>query len=78
MRTSACPCDFRSVDMNTPTTPEPRLAYSPGEAARAAGISRTKLYEAISSGDLRTFKLGSRRLIRVQALEEWLRSFEAA
>jgi excisionase family DNA binding protein len=52
------------------------LAVSPSEAARRAGIGRTKLYEAISSGALPSFKIGTRRLIRLSALDDWLASFE--
>lgn len=62
--------------------PEPsqltRLAIAPAEAARLAGISRTKLYELLGAGDLPSFTLGRRRLIRVAALEEWIRMAEAA
>lgn len=52
------------------------LAVSPSEAARRVGIGRTKLYEAITSGALPSFKIGTRRLIRVSALDDWLSSFE--
>ncbi|MGC6499972.1 MAG: helix-turn-helix domain-containing protein [Henriciella sp.] len=55
---------------------EMRLALSPGEASKSIGIGLTKLYEAISSGELKSFKIGTRRLIRVSALEAWLASFE--
>jgi excisionase family DNA binding protein len=55
-----------------------RLALSPAEAARAAGVGRTTLYVALSSGELRSFRYGRRRLIRVESLNEWLRSLEAA
>lgn len=54
----------------------PRLAVSPAEAARMAGIGRTRLYESLSSGDLPSFKIGSRRLIRIRDLDAWLSSFE--
>ena len=53
-----------------------RLAVSVNEAARLAGIGRTKLYEAMGTGDLSSFKLGTRRLIRVAELNRWLASFE--
>ena len=53
-----------------------RLAVSPSDAAKIAGIGRTKLYEAISSGTLPSFLIGTRRLIRVTALDAWLSSFE--
>lgn len=52
------------------------LAVSPAQAAQMVGIGRTLLYAAISSGELASFKIGTRRLIRVSALEAWLASFE--
>lgn len=57
--------------------PPARLAVSPSEAARMAGIGRTKLYELISSNEIASVKLGSRRLIRVSAIEAWLDSLSA-
>lgn len=54
-----------------------QITVSPAEAARLAGLGRTKLYEAISSRELASFKIGTRRLIRVSELERWLSSFEA-
>ena len=53
------------------------LAVSPAEAAKLAGIGRTSLYQAISSGDLASFKIGSRRLVRISVLDAWLASHEA-
>lgn len=47
------------------------LAVSPGEAARLIGLGRTKLYEALTSGVLPSFRIGTRRLIRVADLEAW-------
>jgi excisionase family DNA binding protein len=52
-------------------------ALSVEEAASAAGVSRTFLYERISSGELPTIKLGKRRLVRVEALRRWLASLES-
>ena len=49
-----------------------RLAVSPAEAARMAGIGRTKLYELIASNEIASLKLGSRRLIRVSEIEAFL------
>jgi len=60
-----------------PTTPSDiRIAVSPAEAARLAGIGRTLLYRAISSRELASFTLGRRRLIRVAELERWLAAHE--
>ena len=55
-----------------------QLAVSPAEAARITGIGRTKLYEALGSGALTSFKIGTRRLVRVAEIEAWLRRLEAA
>jgi excisionase family DNA binding protein len=49
-----------------------RLAVSPAEAARMLGIGRTKLYELIAANQLTSIKIGTRRLIRVSAIEEFL------
>ena len=54
------------------------LAVGPAEGAKLAGVGRTKFYEAISSGAIPSFKFGTRRLIRVAAIEAWLASLERA
>jgi|JI10StandDraft_1071094.scaffolds.fasta_scaffold134113_3 excisionase family DNA binding protein len=59
-------------------TTQKRLALSPTEAARAAGVGRTTLYIALGSGDLKSFCYGRRRLIRVESLNDWLQRLEAA
>jgi excisionase family DNA binding protein len=46
-----------------------RVAVSPAEAALMIGISRAKLYELLGSGQLRSIKVGSRRLIPMSAIE---------
>jgi excisionase family DNA binding protein len=40
------------------------------EAAQALGIGRALVYDLIRSGRLRSFKVGSRRLIPVSAIDE--------
>jgi len=65
--------------LDTPTrgeTPD-RIAVSPSEAARLAGIGRTKIYEALNTGALASFKVGTRRLIRISEIDAWLRRLEA-
>jgi excisionase family DNA binding protein len=52
------------------------LAVSPAEAGRLAGIGRTTIYQAISSGELKSLKIGARRLVAVEALREWLLKHE--
>ena len=52
--------------------PTPPIAVSPDEAARLAGIGRTSLYAALAKGDLKSIKIGTRRLIKIEAIHEWL------
>lgn len=55
-----------------------RYAVSPAEAARRAGLGRTTIYAALKEGDLKSLKIGARRLIMVDALRAWLASHETA
>lgn len=48
--------------MHTPNTVAP-LAYSPADAATRLGVSLRKIYEMLATGELRSAKLGKRRLI---------------
>jgi len=52
--------------------PERRIAVGPAEAARLAGVGRTRLYQAITEGELASLKIGARRLIKLAELERWL------
>lgn len=52
------------------------LAVSPNEAARLCSIGRTTLYAALSSGELKSIKIGTRRLITIDALRDWLKKNE--
>lgn len=54
------------------------LAVSPNEAARLCSIGRTTLYAALSSGELKSIKIGTRRLITIDALRSWLKMNEQA
>ena len=66
---------------NTPELPNHAaqiLAVSPNEAARLCSIGRTTLYAALSSGDLKSVKIGTRRLITIDALRDWLKNNEQA
>jgi len=50
------------------------LAYHVDEAAKAVGIGRTKLYEAIRMGSLTAKKVGGRTIIPADALQSFLTS----
>ena len=62
-----------SRQSSTATTP---LAVSTYEAARLAGVGRTKIYDALGSGMLKSLKIGKRRLILFESLQKWLLSHE--
>ena len=49
-----------------------RLAYSVDEAARLTGLSRDLLYDQMRQGNLPYLKIGRRRLITRQHLEQFL------
>ena len=51
-----------------------RLAYSPGELARALGISKTYAYSLLREGRIRSIRVGSRWLIPVRDVEAFLKS----
>ena len=57
-----------------PTHP---LANDVDTSAELAGVSRATLYKEIKVGRIRTFKVGARRLISVDALRDWIRDREA-
>jgi excisionase family DNA binding protein len=49
-----------------------RLAYSVDEAAAVLGVARETIYELIRTGELRSRKAGSRRIIGRHHLLEFL------
>jgi excisionase family DNA binding protein len=54
------------------------VVYRVEEAAEALRLSRSIVYELIRSGRLRTVKVGSRRLVPVEALSEYVAELGAA
>ncbi|MDI3424260.1 helix-turn-helix domain-containing protein [Streptomyces luteolus] len=48
------------------------VALTVAEAARRIGIGRTKMYEYVSSGAIRSVKIGSLRRIPAEAVGEFL------
>ena len=49
-----------------------RLALSINEAARALSVSRTRLYELVGAGEIKSFTIGRRRLIQVAELQRFI------
>lgn len=48
------------------------LLYRPEEAASILGVSRTRVYDLIGSGALRSVKLGRARRIPMEALRDFV------
>jgi excisionase family DNA binding protein len=55
----------------------PRLLLTVPEAARVLSISRSKLYELISSGALQSIKIDGARRIPVRALDAYVSSLSS-
>jgi excisionase family DNA binding protein len=46
------------------------------EACRLTGVGRSKLYQLMDAGEIRSVKVGKRRLVPVASLREWLAKLE--
>jgi hypothetical protein len=55
----------------------PRLGLNPDEAAVAAGVSRTRIFEAIREGALTARKTGKATIVETDELARWIRSLPA-
>ncbi|GMV31982.1 MAG: hypothetical protein AMXMBFR59_41070 [Rhodanobacteraceae bacterium] len=53
-----------------------KLSYNLAEVVSATGVNRSAVYVALSSGALRSFKLGRRRMVSAQALQDWNNGLE--
>ena len=58
--------------------PAPLLLLSVAEGARLLGISRTKAYELVMSGQLQSVKLGRLRKIRPGDLEAFVAGLDGS
>jgi excisionase family DNA binding protein len=54
------------------------LAFTIPSAVRASGLSRTRIYDLLISGDLAAFKVGRRTMIRADSLRAYLASLPPA
>ena len=68
---ASTPAPRRTSEPQPDPAPE-RLAYSVDEAARLTGLSRDLLYDQMRIGNLAYLKVGRRRLITRQHLEQFL------
>jgi excisionase family DNA binding protein len=73
-----CPAMEPSTSEHDGTRASHPLAYTVRAASNVTGISRSRLYELMASGQLPYTQLGNRRLIRRDALLSLLEKHEVA
>jgi excisionase family DNA binding protein len=54
-----------------------KIAVSVEEASKRTSLGRSFVWDAVLRGELVSYRLGRRRLIRVTDLDEWIRSHKA-
>jgi hypothetical protein len=53
----------------------PKLALTPSELARSAGVGRNRIFQAIRDGELEARKAGTRTtLIEIEEARRWINS----
>lgn len=55
-----------------------RLLYRPEEAAAVLGLGRTKVYELMATGALRSVKVGGARRVSATALADFVAELDLA
>jgi excisionase family DNA binding protein len=63
--------------MSAPKFAPPPILLSVPQACSAAGIGTTMMYELLSSGAIRSVKVGRRRLIERDSIKRWQASLIA-
>lgn len=58
--------------------PTNQIAISVEQAAKRTGLGRSFMWHAVLRGELVSYRLGRRRLVRVADLDEWICSHKAA
>ncbi|MCF7979734.1 MAG: helix-turn-helix domain-containing protein [Chromatiaceae bacterium] len=54
------------------------IALSIEEVGKATGLGRTALYKEMQEGRLRSYKIGRRRFVAPEALQEWAHAHQSA
>jgi hypothetical protein len=63
-----------SIQPNVTGRGVPRIAFNPEDAAISAGVSRTRIFQAIRDGELTCRKTGKATIIELEELCRWIRS----
>jgi excisionase family DNA binding protein len=62
--------------MDEATSSREQLLFRPDEAAQRLGIGRTKVYELMAAGQLRSVKIGAARRVSATALAEFVAALD--
>jgi excisionase family DNA binding protein len=62
--------------MDEVTRSREQLLFRPDEAAQRLGIGRTKVYELMAAGRLRSVKIGASRRVSATALAEFVAALD--
>jgi hypothetical protein len=65
---------MHSIQTNSAGRGVPRIALNPDEAAASAGVSRTRIFQAIRNRELTCRKTGKATVIEVLELCRWIRN----
>ena len=58
--------------MNAPVQPQNPLAYSPADAGKLIGLSRSRIYELLAQNEIQAIKIGRNRRILRSSIEGYL------
>jgi excisionase family DNA binding protein len=62
--------------MDEVTSSREQLLFRPDEAAERLGIGRTKVYQLMAAGQLRSVKIGAARRVSATALAEFVAALD--
>jgi hypothetical protein len=65
---------MQSIQANVTGRGVPRIALNPDEAATSAGVSRTRIFQAIRNRELTCRKSGKATVIEVLELCRWIQT----
>ena len=54
----------------------PKLSFTIEQAIDATGLNRSAIYRAMTTGEIRSFKVGKRRMVSARALQDYIAAKE--
>lgn len=67
------PSDMHLLETHMNAIPNmPKLSFTVEQAINATGLNRNAMYRAMTTGEIRSFKVGKRRMVSALALQEFI------